>query len=473
MIRASTYSVGEMTRRDLLARSVAALSASQEVLSARAGLDANEMLKRVKTPVFPARTFPITQFGAVSDGKMLCAKAIADAIRACAQAGGGSVIVPSGRFLTGAVHLDSNVNLHLEEGATLAFSTDPKHCLPAVFTRFEGTECLNYSPFIYAFEKTNVAITGKGVLDGQAGLDHWWPWAGKERLGWSKGTPNQENGRNALTAMGDKDIPVAQRIFGEGHLLRPNFIQPYRCTNVLIEGVRIVRSPMWEINPVLCRNVTVRGVEIDSHGPNNDGCDPESCDGMLIADCTFSTGDDCIAVKAGRNRDGRRVNVPCQNLVIRDCVMQDGHGGVSIGSEVSGGIRNVLIENCKMSSPNLERALRIKTNSYRGGVIENIGFRNIAVGEVKEAVIEVDYFYQEGEGGPFMPVVRGIDVANVTSQKSKHAIFMRGYKKSPVGGVTVANCKFENCAEGTFFENVEGVGFRNVTVNGRLLEEHR
>jgi len=462
-----------MTRRDLLSRSVAALQASTEVLAARAGLDAGEMLKRVQTPAFPGRLFPITEFGGVGDNQALCTKAIADAIRACSEAGGGSVIVPSGRFLTGAIHLDNNVNLHLEEGATLAFSTDPKDFLPAVFTRFEGTECLNYSPFIYAFHKTNVAITGKGVLDGQAGPEHWWPWAGKERLGWSKGSPNQENDRNALTSMGDKDVPVAQRVFGQGHLLRPNFIQPYRCTNVLLEGFRIVRSPMWEINPVLCRNVTVRGVEINSHGPNNDGCDPESCDGMLITGCTFSTGDDCIAVKAGRNRDGRRVNVPCQNLVIRDCVMQDGHGGVSIGSEVSGGIRNVLIENCKMSSPNLERALRIKTNSYRGGVIENIGFRNVTVGEVREAVIEVDYFYQEGEGGPFVPVVRGIDIANVTSQKSKHAIFMRGYKNSPVGGVTVANCKFENCAEGTLFENVEGVGFEHVTVNGRALEARR
>jgi polygalacturonase len=149
--------------------------------------------------------------------------------------------------------------------------------------------------------------------------------------------------------------------------------------------------------------------------------------------------------------------------------MKDGHGGVSIGSEVSGGIRNILTEHCQMSSPNLERALRIKTNSYRGGVIENIGFRNVTVGEVKEAVIEVDYFYQEGEGGTFMPSVRGIDIANVTSEKSKYAIFMRGYKNSPVGGVTVANCTFQNSAEGTHFENVEGVTLRNVTVNGKLL----
>ena len=434
-------------------------------------LSAADILKRIQPPVFPKRTFAITEFGAVADGEKLCSRAIANAIRACDQAGGGSVVIPKGRFLSGAIHLESNVNLHLEDGATLAFSQDPKDYLPVVFTRFEGTECMNYSPFIYAFEKTNIAVTGKGVLDGQAGLDHWWPWAGKERLGWKKGTPNQENDRNSLTAMGDKDVPVEKRMFGEGHILRPNFVQPYRCTNVLFDGFRMINSPMWEINPVLCRNVTMRGIDIDSHGPNNDGCDPESCDGMLITDCTFSTGDDCIAVKAGRNRDGRRVNVPCQNVLIRDCVMKDGHGGVSIGSEVSGGVRDILTENCRMSNPNLERALRIKTNSYRGGVIENIGFRHVTVGEVKDAVIEVDYFYQEGEGGPFVPVVRRIDVANVTSQKSKHAIFMHGYKNSPVGGVTVSNCKFDNSAEGIHFENVEGVVLRNVTVNGKILEQ--
>jgi polygalacturonase len=460
-----------MNRREMLGRSVAAMLGGAVALRASEVLDADSILKRIYAPVFPTRTFEITKFDAVADGEKLCTRSIADAIRACNQAGGGSVIIPKGRFLTGAVHLDSNVNLHLEEGATLAFSTDPKDYLPVVFTRFEGTECMNYSPFIYAFEKTNIGVTGKGTLDGQAGPEHWWPWAGKDRMGWKRGTANQENDRNALTAMGDKDVPVEQRVFGEGHLLRPNFIQPYRCTNVLLQGFRIVQSPMWELNPVLCRNVTVRGIDIDSHGPNNDGCDPESCDGTLITNCTFSTGDDCIAVKAGRNRDGRRVNVACQNLLIRDCVMKDGHGGVSIGSEVSGGIRNVLIENCQMSSPNLERALRIKTNSYRGGVIENIGFRNVTVGEVREAVIEVDYFYQEGQGGPFTPSVRGIDIANVTSQKSKHAIFMRGYKNSPVGGVTVANCNFANCAEGTHFENVEGVRLRNVTVDGKLFEE--
>jgi len=247
---------------------------------------------------------------------------------------------------------------------------------------------------------------------------------------------------------------VKDRVFGDGHYLRPNFVQPYRCTNVLIEGVKVINSPMWELNPVLCRNITVRNVHIDTHGPNNDGCDPDSCADMLIEKCTFSTGDDCIAIKSGRNADGRRINVPTSNLLIRDCEMQDGHGGVSIGSEASGGINNVIVENCRMSSPHLQRALRIKTNSYRGGTIENITFRNVQVGEVAEAVIEIDFFYEEGEGGPFQPIVRNVVVSDVTSKRSKYGLYLHGYKDDPIRGLTVTNCHFENASKGDFKENV-------------------
>ena len=179
-----------------------------------------------------------------------------------------------------------------------------------------------------------------------------------------------------------RGVPVPERVFGDGSNLRPNFIQPYRCKNVLVEGVTIVNSPMWEIHPVLCTNVTVRRVSINSHGPNNDGCDPESCRDVLIEDCTLDTGVDCIALKSGRNEDGRRVNTPIENVVIRKCVMKDGHGGVVIGSEVSGGARRIFAEQCRMDSPNLDRALRIKTNSVRGGYVEGVFMRDCTVGQV-------------------------------------------------------------------------------------------
>lgn len=423
------------------------------------------ILKRIKAPVFPKRDFDITKYGAVAVAAGDSTEAIRKAIAACTSAGGGRVVVPAGEFLTGAIHLDNNVNLYVGQGATLKFSQKFEHYLPLVYTRWEGTECMNYSPFIYAFGKTNVGVSGPGTLDGQASETVWWPWKGARKAT----GPNQNNDRLALMKMGDDGVPVSERAFGGGHYLRPNFIQPYKCTNVLIEGVTILNSPMWELNPVLCRNVTVRGVKIDTHGANNDGCDPESCTDVLIEDCIFNTGDDCIAIKSGRNADGRRVNVACSGLIIRNCTMQDGHGGVSIGSEISGGVRDVFVENCRMSSPHLQRALRIKTNSYRGGTIENIWFRNVTVGEVSDAVIDVDFYYEDGEGGPFKPVVSNVVVENVTAQKSKHALYLRGYKDAPVRGLTVTNCNFGTAAEGNVLENVQSVKVDRVTMNGQTV----
>jgi polygalacturonase len=257
---------------------------------------------------------------------------------------------------------------------------------------------------------------------------------------------------------------VEERQLGEGHFLRPNFVQPYRCEKVLIEGVTIKRSPMWVLHPVRCRNVTVRGVTIDSHGPNNDGCDPESCKDVLIEDCVFDTGDDCIAIKSGRNNDGRRVGVASENIVVRNCVMKDGHGGVVIGSEISGGCRNVFVEDCRMSSPNLDRALRIKTNSIRGGIVENVFARNIEVGEVKDAVIKVNFHYEEGDAGPHTPIVRNIVVQNLTSRKSPRVLDLRGYEKSPITDVQLIDCQFEDVDEASVLINIKGLVLENVNM---------
>ncbi|HEU0301877.1 MAG TPA: glycosyl hydrolase family 28 protein, partial [Longimicrobium sp.] len=257
-----------------------------------------EILARIVPPAFPDRDFAITSYGAVGDGSTDCTVAFRAAVQACAQAGGGRVVVPEGRFLTGPIHLRSNVNLHVSRGGTIAFSRDPNAYLPAVFTRWEGMELMGYSPLIYAFEQENVAVTGQGTLDGQADETHWWPWKGawKQHPEWVD-NPNQLPARARLLAMVEAGTPVAERVFTGGSYLRPQFIQPYRCRNVLVEGVTIVNSPMWEINPVLCTNVTVRGVQVVTHGPNNDGCNPESCRDVLIERCLFDTGDDCIAIK--------------------------------------------------------------------------------------------------------------------------------------------------------------------------------
>jgi unsaturated rhamnogalacturonyl hydrolase len=400
-----------------------------------AGWDqAGEILSRIHAPTFPARNFPITDYGAVAGADATAA--IRRAIEACHAAGGGSVTVPDGVFLTGAIRLLSNVNLHLAGGATLRFSTDPAAYLPVVFTRWESIECMNYSPFIYALDQEDIAVTGTGTLDGSAGANAWWNWCTPPGHG---RPPLFAEAERALNRMGDANVPVAQRIFGAGHYLRPNFIQPYRCRNVLIEGVTILNSPMWEINPVLCTNVTVRQVKISSLGPNNDGCDPESCRDVLIERCNFATGDDCIAIKSGRNVDGRRVGVAAENLIVRDCTMQDGHAGVAIGSEVSADCRNVYVEDCVMDSPNLERALRLKSNARRGGTMENIYMRRVEIGRVSEALLTVDFLYEDGPKGTFRPVVRNVQIDHVTVSASPRVFFITGFAGATIDGIRVSN----------------------------------
>jgi polygalacturonase len=435
-----------------------------------------QILSRIKAPIFAKRDFIVTKYGARGDGKVDCSDAIRKAIDECNRAGGGRVVIPDGEFSTGAIHLKSNVNLYVSKGATIKFDPDPKKYLPVVFTRWEGMELMNYSPFIYAFEQKNIAITGEGVLDGNANCEHWWPWAGRQACGWKQGDGSARVARTALIDMVAKNTPVAQRIFGEGSYLRPNFIQPHRCQNVLIEGVTLKNSPMWQLHPLLCTNVTVRRVKVEREanptnatGPNTDGCDPESCKDVLIEDCVFVTGDDCIAIKSGRNNDGRRVTVPTENIIIRGCQMQDGHGGITLGSEISAGVRNVFAMNCNMSSPRLDHGLRFKNNAVRGGVLENIFCRDITIGEVRHAAITVDFNYEEGAKGDYKPVLRNLRVENLKSGKSQYAMDLQGFENAPITDVHLANCTFENAEHESILKNVKNLTFDNVRVNGKLV----
>ncbi len=453
-----------MTRRDFLAQSAlvpAAFAAWLEAAQEDLWTTASGILARIKPPQFPARDVDLLRHGAKGDGETDCTAAFRSAIDACRKEGGGRVVVPAGRFLAGAIRLRSNVNLHVSEGATIAFRPDAAAYLPLVLTRFEGVELMNYSPFIYALDERNVAITGRGTLDGQANAQQWWAW----RTG-------QAPSRTKLIQMAADGVPPEQRVFGDGpSRLRPNFVQPYRCENVLIEDVTVINSPMWELHPVLCRNVIVRGVKINSHGPNNDGCDPESCRDVLIEKCTFDTGDDCIALKSGRNDDGRRLHTPIENVIIRDCDMRDGHGGVVIGSEISGGARNIFAEKCRMDSPRLDRVLRFKNNAARGGLVERVAMRDVTVGEVAEAIVGADFFYEEGRNGSYTPILRDVDVRSVTSRKSKHALLLKGFAESPISNVRVTDCRFDGVAEADVLEGVRDLILANVTVNGRRRDE--
>jgi len=410
-----------------------------------------DILARIIPPTFPAQDFVITNYGAVGNGTTDCTGAFASAIAACNGAGGGRVVVPAGTFLTGAIHLLSNVNLYVANNAVIKFSTNPAAFLPVVYTRYEGTEAMNYSPFIYAFEQENIAITGEGLIDGQGQLGPWYDWK-------NSGLADQEG--NNLVAMASTNLPVAQRIFGAGHYLRPVLVQPFRCRNVLIEGVTLTNSPMWVLNPVYCTNVTIRGVTVNSSGPNSDGCDPDSATDVLIRDCSFSEGDDCIAVKSGRDADGLRVNIPCRNIVIQNCRFQNGHG---VGSETSGGITNVFAENCSMNSPSLQYAMRFKTCPQRGGSIQNVYLRNCII---KTTQVGIHMEMQYCTGGTNVPIVRNIDIRDCAfasfSGSSSRPVYMRGYDSANrITDVTIANCRFATAALANSFSNTNRISFIN------------
>ena len=425
------------------------ITAPADQASAQAWSGMPEILARIVAPTFPAREFVITSYGAVGDGATDCTAAFRQAIEACNQAGGGKVVVPAGVFLTGAIHLKSNVDLDLAKAATIRFSTDPKSFLPVVFTRNECIEVMNYSPFIYALEQENVAITGEGTIDGQASQSVWYNW---------KSSADSKR----LSEMGEQGVPVAQRVFGEGHHLRPDFVELVRCRNVLIEGVRIIDSPMWVLHPLYSTNVTVRGVTVDTEGPNTDGCDPDSCTDVLIKDCSFSDGDDCIAIKSGRDADGRRVNIPCQNLIIQNCKFKDGHGGVAMGSETSGGIRNVYAEDCVFDSPNLDSAMRFKTNPARGGFIEDVHIRNCSVKTARVGIhMTMKYASSGARDGGSVPIVKNIDIRDSTfANLTKQAVFIEGYSDSArITDVTVANCNFLTVRGPSFVTNASRIDF--------------
>ncbi len=435
----------------------------------------------IRLPQFPDKAFVITKYGA-KPGNTAAKnqKAIQKAIDTCSKKGGGRVVVPAGQhFLTAAIQLKSHVNLVVEEGAVLEFAFEPE-LYPIVPTRWEGLDCWNLSPLIYAYQQKDVAVTGRGTIDGGGSRETWWPWVSAPKFGFKEGmTVHQWNGSRArLLKAAEDGIDMDERRFGTQDGLRPQMINFNQCEGILIEDVTLLRSPFWVIHPLLSTDITVRGVKINNDGPNGDGCDPESCDRVLIENCYFNTGDDCIAIKSARNNDGREggqgryAGRPSKNIIIRNCEMKNGHGGVVIGSEISGGCQNVYAENCRMDSPSLDRVLRIKTNSCRGGVIENINMRNITVGQCKEAVLKINTDYEPREVccRGFNPTVRNVWMENVTCQKSRYGVLVVGMPDAcQVYDVDVKNCQFNGVAEGNKLTGQwRDIRFDNLQINGAL-----
>lgn len=420
-----------------------------------------QVRKQINAPVFKNKKYLVTNYGAVGDGKTMNTVAFQKAMDDCNKNGGGSIIVPLGNFLTGPIHFKSNVELHLEDSAKISFSTNPKDYLPAVFTRWEGMELMSYSPLIYSYGAENIGISGHGTLDGQANYENWWAWNAKRPA-------MQVKARDLLHDMNHQQVDPRQRMFGEGSYLRPNFIQFYNSKNILIADVKIIGSPMWNVNPVLCENVTVRNVTIVAHGPNTDGVDPESCKNVLISGCYFDTGDDCIAIKSGRDEDGRRIARPAENHIIENCTMKDGHGGVVIGSEISGGARNIFAINCDMDSPNLDRILRLKTSSSRGGVIENVFMKDVKAGVYKVGAVTFNMFYEVP--GNFIPTIRNIWVENLdVADGGEFGIFVNAYKESPVQNLHMVNVNIRGVKTPMKIDYARNVNFENVMINGQQM----
>jgi polygalacturonase len=428
----------------------------------------------LKVPVFPQRNFVITNFGAKPGEKSDNTTAIREAIAACHAAGGGRVVIPAGVWRTGAIHLRSHVNLHLAKDAVLSFSDDPKDYLPAVQSSWEGWECFNYSPLIYAFECENVAVTGPGRLEPRMGT--WRKWFERP--------PAHLEALKQLYTMGSTGVPVAQRQMAkDDNNLRPQLIQFNRCRNVLIEDVKIRNSPFWTIHLLLCDSVVVRRVDISARGRNNDGIDPEGTRNLLVENCRFDQGDDAIAIKSGTNHDGWRLGTPSENIVIRNCTILNAHQLVAIGSELSGGVRNVHVHDCRFEVQDESKPpynlLYIKTNRRRGGFVENITMENIHAANAKFRMgvfgIETDVLYQWRTLVPAyeerLTSIRGITVRNVQIGQTATPFRILGDKDQPVRDVVIENIAIETVrGQRSRYEYAENVRETGVRI-GAFVEE--
>jgi polygalacturonase len=405
----------------------------------------------IRVPDFSASPrFPITDFGAAQDDQDKTSAAIAQAIAAAHAAGSGVVVVPAGVWPTARIHLKSHVNLHLAKGATLLFSEKPSDYLPAVLSSWEGLECYNYSPLVYAYACDNIAITGEGKL--KARLDVWRVWYARPK-------PHME-ALVALYNMAARDVPVAERQMAAGAAnLRPQFVQFNRCRHVLMEDVSIENSPFWVVHPLLCSEVVMRRVKIQANGHNNDGVDPEMTENMLIEDCVFDQGDDAISVKSGRDRDAWRIGIPARNIVMRNCRIKNGHQLMAIGSELSAGVENVLVDNCHFdhdgsaAASTINNLLFVKTNERRGGYVRNIHMSNVSATRIAGGVlsVETDVLYQWRTLVPTyerrLTPIEGLHVSHIRVEEAKFVCRIKAEAEMPVKTVSLRDVKVNTVLE--------------------------
>ncbi len=416
-------------------------------------------------PEFPDTSINIIDYGAKEGGEVMNTEAINNAIRRLSASGGGRIIIPAGKWLTGPIVLLSNINLHLEEGAELLFSQNFSDYLPAVLTNFEGTEVYSYSPFIYSFKQENIAITGKGVLNGQA--KPWWEYR-----------KNKAFGNNRLRKMNENEVPVNERRFDNlDNYLPPVFFGPLYCKNILLEGVKFMYGAFWTINPSFCENLIVRDINVLTNGeyghtPNGDGINPNSCSNVLIEYNTLDTGDDCITIKSGRNKDGRKIGMPCKNILIRHNIGLQGHGGIVIGSEMSGGVENIYAHDCEFYGT--DRIVRLKTGRGRGAYIKNCWFKDLKADTIEREAIRINMLYGEyinrlpvknvDEGTPF---IANIHIENISCNYARtNIISILGIPEMPIQNVSIKNVQlFGN--KGIEISDAKAIQLDNILVGNQ------
>jgi polygalacturonase len=411
---------------------------------------ADRIVAAIRPVAIPARRFALGDFAPDSTDAR---PAILAAIRAAHEAGGGRVILPEGLHLSaGPVHLRSNVELHLEQGAILRFLPGQERYLPPVRTRWEGTECYTFSPLLYAEDCENIAVTGPGTIDGQ-GAAHWLPWRA-----------SQKAAQTRLRDMGRDGVPVEQRIFTGEHRLRPHFVQFNRCKRVLVDGPTLTDSPFWMVHPLYCEDVVIRNIRCKSDHVNSDGVDPDSSRRVLIENCDFDVGDDGVSLKSGRDQDGWRVGIPTEDVVIRNCTYS-GHagGGMAIGSEMSGGVRNVFVDGFRIAKA--RHTLYFKANLDRGGRISDIFIRNITAGETASLLVFTNA-YHSYRGGDFPTVFERVLIENIVVRSTGAGIAIGGHPRAPVRDVVIRGVTMGSAAQPLMLSHADGIVINDVTAGG-------
>lgn len=414
------------------------------------------ILARIVPPGFPDPDFVVTDYGASANGKTDCHSAFAAAITACNGAGGGRVVVPGAReyyLINGPIRLLSNVNLYLEAGAEIRFGANPTDYLPVVLVRYQGIRCYNYSPLIYAYQQTNIAITGSGKFTGPA--DSWGEWVNLASSDWA-----------LLERMAAEGVPVGQRVFGEGHHLRLTMFEPYDCRNILLQGVTFRGSPFWTIHPTFCTNVTIQNVTVRAGFENDDGCDPDSCTDVLIDGCSFATNDDNVSLKAGYGQDAQGLPL-CENIVIQNCDgIKSNWGGITIGSQTGSIVQNVFVQNCRLGP--CSSAFYIKSSSAAGGAAKNIFIRSCQASKCNGFLrIQADY---QGAYGTTPPLFSNINLENIScGNVSGIAFAIDGDFRNPVVYVNLNDIAVESAGSVQQMENVFFVHSSNVSVGGEQV----